>query len=146
MKEEEQQKPTEVPHDYPSCLNHECPRAATCLRQIVVQEVDESSKFLIVINPKHLAALEGECPYYRSSAKVTFAKGFINMLDGMPHKQRQSAIRLLTDRFSQRTYYRIRKGERLLSPAEQQEVLAIMKSCGYNGTPIFDAYTEDFLW
>lgn len=137
---------TEVPHNYPVCLNCQCSQALTCLRRIVEQEIPDSVEFLVVINPKHQATLNGDCPYYRSNIKVRYAKGFINILENLPHKQMQDVISLLVSRFSQRTYYRIRKGERLLSPYEQQEILNILKRCGITSTQEFDAYVENYQW
>lgn len=143
---EEEPNLTEVPHDYPLCLNRQCPKASTCLRQLVEQEVADDVRFWTVISPKHLATLSGDCPYYRSSAKVRFAKGFMNILNNMPHKQMTEAIYLLINHFSQRTYYRIRKGERLLKPAEQKEVMNILRNCGVTGNPDFDSYVEAIEW
>lgn len=143
---EEEHTILEAPHDYPICLNRQCPKASTCLRQLVEQEVADSVRFWTVISPKHLATISGDCPYYRPNTKVRFAKGFMNILDNMPHKQMANAISLLIGHFSQRTYYRIRKGERLLSPAEQKEVMNIFRYCGVTGNPEFDAYVEDIEW
>lgn len=144
--EEEEPNITEAPHNYPLCLNRQCPKASTCLRQLAEQEVSDDVRFWMVISPKHQATLSGDCPYYRSNAKVRFAKGFMNILNNMPHKQMTEAINLLIDHFSQRTYYRIRKGERLLKPAEQKEVMNILRNCGVTGNPDFDSYVEGIEW
>lgn len=143
---EEEHNQSEAPHNYPICLNRQCPKASTCLRQIVEQEVTDDVRFWVVISPKHQATLSGDCPYYRSNAKVRFAKGFMNILDNMPHKQMLQATDLLIAHFSQRTYYRIRKGERLLNPAEQKEVMNILRKCGVTEQKEFDAYVEDIEW
>jgi len=68
------------------------------------------------------------------------------MLDAIPHKQMQSAISDLMGYFGRRTYYRSRKGERLLSPSEQQDVLRILKNCGVTSPLDFDLYIEDYNW
>ena len=99
-----------------------------------------------VLGSHQQAKLKGACPHYRSSQKVQYAKGCMNILDNLPHKQRQLAIIHLMEYFSRRTYYRIRKGERLLSPAEQRDVQKILKQCGATGKQEFDAYVEDYEW
>ena len=132
---EEEHHFTNIPYNYPLCLNRQCPKASTCLRQLIEQEVPDSAEYWVVISPK-----------YRSSQKVQYAKGCMNILDNLPHKQRQLAIIHLTEYFSRRTYYRIRKGERLLSPAEQRDVQKILKQCGATGKQEFDAYVEDYEW
>ena len=128
---EEEHHFTNVPYNYPLCLNRQCPKASTCLRQLVEQEVPDSAEYWVVISPKYQAKLKGACPHYRSSQKVQYAKGCMNILDNLP---------------SRRTYYRIRKGERLLSPAEQRDVQKILKQCGATGKQEFDAYVEDYEW
>lgn len=137
----------EVPSNYALCLNRHCPQASTCLRQLAEQEISDRIEYWTVISPKHQETItESTCPYFRSSTKVLFAKGFIKILDNLPNKQMQQVISRLISRFNQRTYYRIRKGERLLSPAEQKTVLNIIKSCGATGKQEFDAYIEDYDW
>jgi len=49
-------------------------------------------------------------------------------------------------RFGRRTYYRVRKGERPLSPDEQKSMLNILKQCGINDPGKFDAYFEAYDW
>ena len=105
---EEEHHFTNVPYNYPLCLNRQCPKASTCLRQLVEQEVPDSAEYWVVISPKYQAKLK--------------------------------------EYFSRRTYYRIRKGERLLSPAEQRDVQKILKQCGATGKQEFDAYVEDYEW
>ena len=96
--------------------------------------------------PKHLASVEGDCPHYRSNRKVRYAKGFIGILENLPYKQMQTVILHLMSYLGRRTYYRSRKGERLLSPSEQQRILNILKSCGVTAPQEFDAYVEDYDW
>lgn len=146
MKTKEIDRFSEVPQDYPLCINYQCPRASTCLRQLVAQEAADSIKFLMIINPKHQATLKKDCPYYRSSTKVRFAKGFMNIIENLTQKQIREVIPQLINRFSERTYYRIRKGERLLSPAEQQSVVNILKKYGAAEPIVFDDYIEGYEW
>lgn len=138
--------PTNVPTDYPMCLNRECPLASSCLRQLVEQYATKPSDFWVIVSPERIASQQGDCAYYRSSVKVQFAKGFVNILGNLPNKQTKYVIARLINLFSRRTYYRIRKGERLLSPDEQQKVLAIFKEYGANDSLKFDAYVEDYCW
>lgn len=135
-----------VPYQYSICLNRQCPKANTCLRQLTEQSVPENVEHWTIISPKYLASLKGACPHYRSSRKVRYAKGFIGLLENLPHKQMQTVILHLMSYLGRRTYYRSRKGERLLSPAEQRQVLNILKNCGVATPQEFDAYVEDYDW
>jgi len=137
---------SQLPQHYSLCLNRKCAKTETCLRQLVEQIVPKDIQHFMIINPAYLASLEGPCPHYRPAIKVRFAKGFINMLESLPYKQMQAVISRLTGNFSRRTYYRIRKGERLLSPSEQQKILNILKNCGISHPGEFDAYIEEYDW
>ena len=106
---EEEHHFTNAPYNYPVCLNRQCPKASTCLRQLVEQEMPDSVEYWVIISPKYQAKLKGACPHYRSSKKVRYAKGCMNILDNLPHRQRQLAMIGLVEYFSRRTYYRIRK-------------------------------------
>ncbi len=135
-----------VPYQYAMCLNRECSKANTCLRQLTAQSAPEKIEHWVIISPKHLAAQQRNCSYYRSNAKVRYAKGFIRMLENLPYKQMQTVILHLMSYFGRRTYYRSRKGERLLSLSEQQHVLNILKHCGVSTPQQFDAYVEAYDW
>ena len=136
----------EVPHNYKMCLNRKCSKADTCLRQLVEQSIPEDIESWNIVSPKRLATLKGTCPYYRSAAKVRYGKGFIKILENLPHKQMQAATAHLTTYFGRRTYYRVRKGERLLSPSEQKATLNIIKSYGSLPHQEFDSYVDDYDW
>ena len=137
---------SKVPHQYSMCLNSQCPKASTCLRQLVEQSTTEDLQYWSIISPKHLATLKGECPYYRPDTKVRYAKGFVGILENLPHKQMQAIVPYLMGAFGRRTYYRVRKGERLLSDSEQQMIRSIFKRHGINVALEFDAYVDDYDW
>ena len=137
---------TQVPFDYPLCLNGQCPKAATYLRQLAMQSMPTEKDYWKIISPKRLATVKGECPFYRSSQKARYAKGFMNMLNSLPYNKRGIAIANLIAGFGQRTYYRARKGERLLLPEEQQSVLNVFRHLDAGTTPEFDNYVEGYLW
>ena len=137
---------SKVPVNYLMCLNQDCPKADGCLRQRIVQSVPAEIDRWNIVSPKLLAASTGDCPYYKTAEKVRYAKGFIKMLDNLPHKQMQTVIRCLMDFFGYRMYYRARKGERLLSPGEQQNLLKIVENCGVSQPQDFDTYIEEYDW
>ena len=136
----------QIPFDYPLCLNERCPQADGCLRQLSVESMPAEKDCWSIISPKRLATIKGDCPFFRSSRKVRYAKGFMNILDNLPYNQRRSIIVSLIAYFGQRTYYRSRKGERLLTPDEQQAVLNIIKRHNATTSQEFDGYEEDYLW
>ena len=66
-----------VPYQYAMCLNRQCPQANTCLRQLTEQSVPENIEHWVIISPKLLANIKGDCPHYRSNTKVRYAKFLI---------------------------------------------------------------------
>ena len=49
-----------VPYQYPMCLNRQCSKASTCLRQITEQSVPENIQYWVIVSPKHLESIEGD--------------------------------------------------------------------------------------
>lgn len=137
---------SEAPHNYTLCLHRDCPLADTCLRQLAEKSIPATLPACLVIRPAYLASLTTPCPYYRSSGKVRFAKGFVRLLEELPHKQMRTVVAHLIDQFGRRTYYRTRKGERLLSPSEQETFRNVLKKCGVSPVPEFDLYIEKYDW
>ena len=136
----------EVPYQYAMCLNRQCLKANICLRQLAEQSVPENIQHWVIISPKRLATVTGNCPYYRSNNKIRYAKGFIGILDHIPHKQMQIVVSYQMSYLGRRTYYRSRKGERLLTPSEQQQVLIILQNSGVTHPQEFDSYIEGYDW
>ncbi len=136
----------QVPYHYPMCLNRECTQAGTCLRQLVEQIAPVDIQHWVIISPKFLDTIDGACPHFRPAVKVLLAKGFIRMLENLPHRQMQTVTSHLIKNFGRRTYYRIRKGERLLSPAEQKQLFNILSNCGVSLPQEFDTYIESYDW
>ena len=119
-----------IPDAYLLCMNQDCPKATGCLRRIAEQQISDKVRLWRVISPKYQKNQTGDCPYFRPSDKQTYALGFIGMLEQMPYRQMQEAASRLLNHFGRRTYYRVRKGERPLSPNEQKSILNILEQCG----------------
>ncbi len=137
---------SQVPFRYAVCLKRECQQADNCLRQLIEPVLPADLAHWTIVSPKYLSSLEGPCTQYRSATKVRFAKGFTGILSSLPHKQMKRVISHLMDYFGRRTYYRVRKGERLLSPEEQQNIMYILTRCGVEQAGEFDDYVEDYNW
>lgn len=137
---------SQVPNNFLWCINSQCPKAGTCLRQLAEKCAPADIKHYSVLSLKHLASLEGECPYYCSNTKVRYARGFLGILENLTGKQTRFFLARIIDSSSRRTFYRIRNGERILSPLEQQSILNILKECGVIFPVKFDSYFEDYYW
>ncbi len=137
---------SDIPNNFLWCINRQCPKAKTCLRQLAERLSPENLIVCNAINPKHLAKFADECPYFCSNKQVRYAKGFLGILEKLTAKQTRFLISRVISNSSRRTYYRVRNGERALSPAEQQSIINILKECGVAFPIEFDSYFEDYFW
>ena len=170
MMKEETFDYSKVPHNFGLCATDTCPYTDTCLRRIAYTYAPSNNIFLYVLNPKAIESTAGKCKYYCSNKKVRYAKGFIHtcLLYTSPLSsssaasdvyKRQGFIHTaeaisvgqsgtfryrLIGLWGIRRYYQKLKGETLLSPTEQQQVIAIARNLGLQRTEYFDAYVEEY--
>lgn len=62
---------SEAPYQYAMCLNEQCQKATTCLRQIIEQNVPDKIEHWVIISPKRLSALKGRVPLLSFQSKDT---------------------------------------------------------------------------
>ena len=136
----------EVPNGFGHCAVTTCSKRETCLRYLAWQHAPAGSPYLPLLNTRYLEALGNKCDQYKSCEKVAYAKGFARMLDTLTIKAASSLRYRLRDLMGFRTYYLCRKGERLLSPAEQKRFIEAAKALGIQKEDYFDAYVEQYQW
>ena len=147
MKQESSTKTSEkVPNNYTLCIKDDCPKAANCLRHAAVAMMPAEVQRWNIVSPAFLAQMEGECPMYRSAEKVQYARGFVQMMSAMTVHQAHVMKDSIIAAFGMAMYYRMRKGTRLITPAEQETIYNLLEQQGITERPAFDAYTEDYLW
>ena len=135
-----------VPTNYTLCIKSDCPKAATCLRHVAVAMMPAEVQRWSIVSPAYLAQVEGECPHYRSAEKVQYARGFVRMMSALTVKQAHVVKDSIVATFGMNMYYRMRRGERLITPTEQETIYNLLEQQGITERPAFDAYTEDYLW
>ena len=138
---------TPIPYGYCVCQHADCPKAPTCLRQLAYtpEMEDESSIFVHLLKPS-LGTKKADCPYYRDSTPVRFAKGFKNMQKQMlPGQYERFRLRLI-GHFGRNPYYERRRGNRLLTPEEQAVIRQVLKEVAIIRELKFDSYVEKLYW
>ena len=135
-----------VPNNFTLCIKGDCPKAASCLRHVAVAMMPAEMQKWSILSPAYLAQMEGECPLYRSAEKVQYARGFVRMMSAFTVKQAHALKDSIIATFGMAMYYRMRKGTRLITPAEQETIYKLLEQQGITERPAFDAYTEDYLW
>ena len=104
-----------VPHNYPVCLHHDCPMAASCLHHIAFENLIKQEEFLRLISPNKCTKDDG-CPYYRYSNTVRYARGFTGFQKQMFPQQYEQFMTTLVMHFGRNQYFARRRGEIILPP------------------------------
>ena len=147
MTQESSTKTSEkVPNNYTLCIKGDCPKAANCLRHVAMAMMPAEVERWQIVSPAYLAQMEGECPHYRSAEKVKYARGFVRMMSALTVKQAHVVKDSIVATFGMNMYYRMRRGERLITPTEQEAIYQMLEQQGITTRPEFDAYIEDYLW
>lgn len=144
-----------VPVGYDYCFAGigRCPKASTCLRAIAAQLLSESEepqpKSVNVVNPLYVERLPdlSACECYRSNEPLRYARGMTHLFDEVPARLLSTVRRRVMGCFScERYFYHSRKGERLITPAEQQRIAGAFKAAGITARPKFDSYELGLAW
>lgn len=135
-----------VPHSFGMCAAEECPRAATCLRRIALEYAPTERVFLPIMNPNRLKTMKDTCDYYRSDKKVRYARGFMRTIHALTIRTEKTFRHRMIGYMGRKNFYLKRKGEKNLTPAEQQRIIAVAKELGVIQQEYFDAYVEGYNW
>ena len=136
---------TSLPSHYTVCEHSDCPMAATCLHQLAYTELLKTEPVLHLLNPTQCTKNE-TCKFYRNNTPVTYARGFTNFQKKMYPHQYQTFMHKLIDTFSRNGYFERRRGETVLSPKDQETVLAALKEVGISEEMQFDSYESHINW
>ena len=136
----------EVPVNYTLCIKGDCPKAAVCLRYKATQMMPGEVQKWSILSPAYLAQIENECPHYRSAEKVMSARGFVRMMSALTVTQAHVVKDNIVATFGMNMYYRMRRGDRLITPTEQEAIYQMLEQQGVTTRPEFDAYEKDYLW
>ena len=136
---------TNIPANYPLCLNTDCPKADTCLRQLAYNRLAELGTYLRLINPTKCTK-QDDCPYYADNRPVKYAKGFTNFQKRMYPDQYNKFMNLLGLHFGRNQYFKRRRGDLLLPPKEQEIIQIALEKSGVTRKMEFDSYVESINW
>lgn len=135
----------DIPKNYHVCMNDDCIMAGTCLHQKALLPLMEKEEILSVINPK-ICSKDASCKKFRDCKPVLYARGFTNFQKRMYPEQYKHFMALCISHWSRNVYFEYRRGERYLSPSEQQFIINTLKEAGLNENMEFDNYEKRINW
>jgi hypothetical protein len=137
-----------VPTCYKHCNISECPLADNCLRFKAYQILPKSAPTVMIVNPKSLEGISGQCPHYRPFKLVKVALGFKCLKDQMSANQYARFKKMAIGRSSKTTFYRCLNGERIITPKDKKTFLSFIHSCNPEIEPdkAFDSFMEIPNW
>lgn len=136
----------QIPYTFSRCFQSDCPQADTCAHFL-------ASKFIIkgqVSGPAiyPTSRHNGTCVCYKQTGIIHAAYGFKALFAEIKKKD-EKPIRDRIKKYlgGNTAYYRYHHGKRLLSPDQQEWILALFRQHGYTEELHFDGYRDiyDFI-
>ena len=131
---------------YMVCFLDHCPLREQCLRWLVGQYADTTRVVFSSINPRNPNFAKEDCTMFRPNRKAMMKRGFSNMYHDMPGHMERSIRHQLITIFGHKQYFEMRKGDRLITPEQQQQILDTCRAHGWQGPINYDGEKEDWLW
>lgn len=137
---------SEKAEKYLVCYNDECARAEQCLRRLLANYVPDKRRIVESVNPGYVKRNHGECDYFHSSEPTVLYKGMTHFYDEIPEQKAREIRFKLRHHFGESTYYRLRNGQRSITPAIYDQIRSICVACGWTEELVFDEETQEIKW
>lgn len=127
---------------YQLCFLSGCPRKAECLRFMAGEHLPEQKLHGPAIYPTALQ--DGrECPFFQEKQTKHMAWGFETLFQDTRRRD-ESRLRTAMKKYlgGHGTYYCYNRGERLLTPEQQEWILDLFRKAGYEQNLRFDHYAD----
>lgn len=129
---------------YATCFRDDCPRAEECLRHLYGKNLPQDRLIGPTIYPTVPIRSYG-CQFFKTSEPKIMAWGFSTLFEDVRHRHvvpmRKAMHKYLG---SERNYYRYHRGDRTLSPEQQQWICNLFNEYGYTRDVVFDHYAEAY--
>ena len=131
---------------YLLCFVAQCPLRDQCLRWLVGRYADPSLFGLMSVNPFYETVGTQQCSLFRSSQRVMLKYGFTRLYENMPSRIEKAIRSRLYFLFGRKQYFEMRKGERPVTPDQQQQLADVCRQCGWQGPIVYDGEQEGWVW
>ena len=133
--------PGQIPSSYARCFQSDCPMAATCIRFFAGQCLREGQICGPAVYPS--ARTGNTCKMFKQKRIIRAAYGFKALFAEVKSKDEAYLRRRIKAHLGgNATYYRYHHGERLITPEQQQWIIALFRQYGYEGKLGFDGYRD----
>ncbi|MBQ8968190.1 MAG: hypothetical protein IJ064_00445 [Bacteroidaceae bacterium] len=127
----------DVPALWAVCPNGDCPRAHECLRHHAYTLAPKTEKQHLSVLPQ--AWQEGPCTEFAEDRPQRLAWGMTRLFRGIPEWKATAIRHELYDLFgAERTYYRYRRGEYVITPEVQQQIADLFARHGITAPRQYD--------
>ncbi len=134
-----------MPADFVCCFKSGCPRSAECLRHVAIERFAAGRRVVMALNAAALPAAEA-CAAFVDHRPRQMAWGWRRIYASLPCGVAKAVKADLLSRFGPTVYYRIGRGERLLTPEEQEFVRSLFRRYGQPGEPEYEHTVELPQW
>ena len=131
---------------YLVCHISDCPLSSRCLRYIVGRYADPSPLACLTVNPLNPGVRETPCRMFREKVRVVMKRGMTNFYYNMPGHTERAIRYQLIETFGRKQYFQMRRGDRLITPDEQEQIAAVCRAHGWTAPLVYDGEAEDWLW
>ena len=146
LQEEEEEAFRKKANHYLVCFIDSCPLHGQCLRWLTGQYINPKLPAYNAINPRNPENGCDHCPMFRKKQRVMMKRGMTNLYHEMPGYMEHQIRHSLISQWGRRNYFEMRRGDRLITPEQQQDVLNTCREFGWKGPIVFDGEQEDWYW
>ena len=154
MNNEEQQATTsqeekafrEKAGHYLVCFCDGCILHQQCLRWLVGQYANPQPLAFNAINPRNPNIGGEHCEMFRKNQRVVMKRGLTSLYLDMPGRMEYLIRHLLISWWGRKKYFEARKGERLITPEMQEDVVDACRQHGWTGPIVYDGEEESWWW
>ena len=131
---------------YLVCFIESCPLRERCLRWLVGQHVETLPLAYNAINPRNPRIGGEKCEMFRENKKAMMKRGLTRLYDHMPGRMEHRIRLMLISMWGRKQYFEMRRGDRLINPSQQQDVIDACRYHGWTGPIVYDGEQEDWDW
>ncbi len=127
--------------DYAACPLASCKKSNTCIRYAAYLKAQAEKENFMILSTSKLAPEDTGCKHYLTPVNQRMARGFCRLYNTLPNCN-SHYFWTCVPFMNETSWYRAKRGDLLLTPEEQEILLAAFKEKGADVSVGFDGYVE----